>query len=146
MTQTGTGLGRVKKVFRRRITDLWNVSPIWWPEDTTFTPTGDVLMRVIWGRFFGLPWAVGGGSVGTGSVSLVFGVKSGPGMDAAKEAAEAQARDIGKPTENDHAEAVWTLSGIEVVDNVQPSRIPGEFARAFSWIQFVISFTLEEPI
>ena len=155
MTQTGTGTARAMKVFRRRAADNWPAASgkLWWPEDTAFTapphtsppapPAG--ILRIQPNRSFEDPAAFGGStSLGQGSMSLVFGVQSRAGMIEAQDTTEAAIRAIGDPSENDDAEHIWTLPGIEVNPGVQPRGIPADIAKAFAWIQFVIAYQLAE--
>lgn len=155
MTQTGTGTARAMRVFRRRIDDLWPASAgkVWWQEDTSFVPPpateppaapASVLCPQM-GRSFEDPFGVGGGtSVGQGSISFFHGVQQRPGMLEAQETGEAKVRLIGDPSENDDAEDVWTMSGVEINHGVRPTGIQDSIASAFAWTQYVIAYQIAE--
>lgn len=158
MTQTGPSVARALKVFRRRITDLWDESAlgkVWYPEDGDFTaPPQTVdpiapasLLRLQPNRTFESPFGWGAEtSMGQGSMSLFFGVQARDGMIEQQEAAETAIRLIASAAENDQAEDVHTRAGggLEMNPGSSPPGILASIRDAFSWQQFVIPYKFAE--
>ncbi len=148
MTQTGTGLARVMRVFKRRVDELWpdSAGKVWYPEDVDFTPPPHTkppanpaaILRIQPNRSFEDPLGFGGKtSKGNGSISLIHGVQVRAGMLDQQEAGETAIRAIIDVNQNDEAEDVWTMPNLEVNPRVRPQGISEAIANAFDWTQYV---------